>query len=278
MTTLQRVGRLGAKVPAGLRELLLIVALFVAYKLGRLITAGDVGDAFANALDVVRLEQALRLPDEAALQGWVMGAPDLIEAANHYYAWVHFPLTALALLWVWWRDREAYRWLRRALVGLTVFGLAVNTLIPLAPPRMLPELGFVDTALIFGDSVYASSLGSSLSNQYAAMPSLHVGWALWVALVAVCVLRTRWRWLAVLHPIITVAVVVVTANHFWIDGLVSAAALALIVPLARHTRGVGAHVAQVAQVAHVMPQPRRPVPLEAGSHLHAHGGARDADR
>jgi hypothetical protein len=228
------------RVPAGVRELALIVAVFAAYKLGRIITAGEVSQAFSNALDVVAFEKALNLPDEASLQAWVMGTPDVIVAANHYYAWVHFPLTGLVLLATWWWGRDSYTWLRRSIIGLTAFGLVLHTLMPLAPPRMLPQLGFVDTGMIFGLSVYGSSAGASLSNQYAAMPSLHVGWSLWVALAVVTVLRTRWRWLIVIHPVITAAVVVVTANHFWLDGLVAAAALAVIAPLARWPRQAAA--------------------------------------
>jgi hypothetical protein len=221
------------RVPAGARELALVALVFAAYKLGRLITADDVSSAFGNSLSVVAFESWLHLPNEASLQDWAMGFPDVVRASNSYYAWVHFPVTALVLLWTWWHDRPAYLWLRRSLVGLTAFALVLHVMVPLAPPRMFPELGYTDTGLLLGQSVYASSVGQSLSNQYAAMPSLHVGWSIWVALVLVLVLRTRWRWLVLLHPLMTSLVVVVTANHFWVDGLVAACALAVIVPLSR---------------------------------------------
>jgi hypothetical protein len=221
------------RVPAGLRELALIAAVVVGYKLGRLITADDVHQAFANTAGLVKFERTLHLPDEASLQAWALQWPDVVRWANRYYAWVHFPVTAGVLLWAWFRDRSAYRWLRRSIVALTVFALVLHVLVPLAPPRMLSRLGFVDTGMVFGDSVYGSSVGASLSNQYAAMPSLHIGWALWVALAVVVVGRTRWWWLAVAHPVITTFVVIVTANHFWLDGLIAACALVVLVPLMR---------------------------------------------
>jgi hypothetical protein len=97
---------------------------------------------------------------------------------------------------------------------------------PLAPPRMLN--GWIDTGLVLGQSVYGADAESGLANQFAAMPSLHVGWAFLVAVFLIRATRSRWRWLWIAHPVITFAVVVVTANHYWMDGLI---ALALAVPL-----------------------------------------------
>ena len=102
----------------------------------------------------------------------------------------------------------------------------------MAPPRLLPQLGFKDLALDYGQSVYGS-LGSGIPGQLLAMPSLHVGWSVLVAWTVVRLGRSRWRWLAVLHPLLMAYVVVVTANHWWLDGVVSCGLLALAIPLAQ---------------------------------------------
>jgi len=98
--------------------------------------------------------------------------------------------------------------------------------VPVAPPRMLPESGFVDVAVQYGQSVYGGAVGGMIADQLSAMPSVHVAWCVLVAVVVVRVSATRWRWLAVLHAVATVVVVVVTANHFWADAIVAVALLA----------------------------------------------------
>ena len=106
------------------------------------------------------------------------------------------------------------------MLALTIAGcLAIQT-IPVAPPRFLPELGFVDAGLLYHLSVYGAG-GSGISNELAAMPSLHVGWAVLVGIAAVAVGTSRWRWLVLAHPVLTVIAVVATANHWWLDGVVA---------------------------------------------------------
>jgi hypothetical protein len=91
---------------------------------------------------------------------------------------------------------------------------------------MRPDLGFIDTGALFGPNVYGSPEGGSIANQFAAMPSLHIGWSVLVALGLIVAIRSRWRWLFVAHPIITILVVVGTANHWWLDGAVAIVLLA----------------------------------------------------
>ena len=100
---------------------------------------------------------------------------------------------------------------------------------PLDPggtPRLISGLGFVDTGLLYHQSVYGPA-GAGISDQVSAMPSLHVAWACLIALAVIQVSTSRWRWLIVLHPILTMVAVVVTANHFWLDGIVAAGLLGL---------------------------------------------------
>lgn len=210
---------------AALRELLLVATLFGVYEFGRLAVGGDVRSAYANAARVWAWERAWRLPDEAALQQAILDQGWLVRAANLYYAGVHFPATVAFLLWAYARRRALYRCARTVLAALTGAALAVHTLVPLTPPRLVAATGMVDTAHILGPSVYGDPSSDTLANQYAAMPSLHVGWAAAVAVFLLAATRSRWRWLWLLHPTVTIAVVVVTANHYWLDAIVAVALL-----------------------------------------------------
>jgi len=109
--------------------------------------------------------------------------------------------------------------------------------IPVAPPRMLPGDGMIDTAVRYGQSVYGSVAGFN-ADQLSAMPSVHVGWALLAALVIIEVSRSRWRWLALAYPLLTMLAVVVTANHYWLDGIAAALLLALALVVQRVSRAL----------------------------------------
>ena len=205
-----------------LREVALVGGLFALYNIVRLLAAQRVSGAFDNADQLLRVERWLNLPSEQTFQALALNTSDVILAANGYYASVHFPLTFLFLLWLFLRRPSDYIWARRSLVLASAVALLVQVFWPLAPPRMLGELGFVDTALAYGQSVYGAVGENALSNQFAAMPSLHVGWALLVAIVCIRCLESPWRWLWALHPVLTTLVVVVTANHYWLDGALGA--------------------------------------------------------
>lgn len=205
-----------------LREVGLVAVLFGLYNVGRLLAAERVSGAFDNADGLWQLERWLRLPSEQALQAVALDVPELIRAANGYYASVHFPLTFLVLLWLFLRKPDRYLWARRSLVWGSAAALVVQVFVPMAPPRMLTNLGFVDTGVRYGQSVYGTVGQDPLANQFAAMPSLHVGWAVLLAVVCIRSGHSRLRWVWVLHPILTTMVVVVTANHYWLDGVVGA--------------------------------------------------------
>jgi hypothetical protein len=233
--TLDRVGQpalpeLGRSRGAGtwriVREVALLAVLFGVYNLGRFLSAEHSESAFKHAHELIRWEAWLGLPSEATLQHHALQVDGLARAANLFYATVHFPLTAMVLLWLMIRRPAEYGKARWALASLTGLALIGHMFFPLAPPRMMP--GWVDTGVLLGQSVYGPSTHSGVANQFAAMPSLHVGWALMVAVFLIRATRSRWRWLWIAHPLLTFTVVVVTANHYWLDGLV---AIALAVPL-----------------------------------------------
>jgi hypothetical protein len=211
------------------REAVLLATMFGVYSLGRQVAAKHTGSAFDHAREVLSLQRWLHLPNEAAIQHAALQLPHLVEGANLYYASVHAPLTGAVLLWLSiWRPK-AYPHVRWTIVAVTGLALVGHIAFPLAPPRMMP--GFVDTGLKFGQSVYGPQNSGGVANQFAAMPSLHVGWAALIALSMILITRTKWRWLWLLHPIITFGVVVVTANHYWLDGIVVLILLAISLPL-----------------------------------------------
>lgn len=202
-------------------ELALLFVLFVGYRAGRLLTSDHTSQAFANARELWHIERWMHLPLEQTVQGWLLTNDRLVEVANTYYALVHFPVTVLFLVWMFLRRPTHYLWVRRSMIMLTGAALVVHVVFPLAPPRMRPDLGFIDTGAAFGPNVYGPPEGGSIANQFAAMPSLHIGWAVLVAIGLIVATRSKWRWLWLLHPILTTLVVVGTANHWWLDGAVA---------------------------------------------------------
>ncbi len=132
-------------------------------------------------------------------------------------------------------------------------------LIPVAPPRMLPGAGLVDTAARYGESVYAWSGGLD-ADQFSAMPSVHVGWALIVAMAVITVSRSRWRWAAAAYPALTTLVVAVTANHFWMDGIAAAGLLIAALLAQRAARSVRGRLvlrSRLADPARLLLRPAR---------------------
>ncbi|MEU5279892.1 phosphatase PAP2 family protein [Streptomyces asoensis] len=222
--------------PPVVREFLLVAGLFVVYKLGRQLAAGHTGEAFRNAHDVWHLERLLRLPEEGSVQSLLLHGDTLVRIANTYYATVHFPATLAFLIWLYLRRPAHYVWARRVLAAVTAAALVLHLALPLAPPRMLAATGLVDTARVFGPSVYGPPRTDHLSNQFAAMPSLHFGWALMVAIGLIVATRSRWRPLWLLHPALTLLVIVGTANHYWLDAVAAAALLGLALALIRPPR------------------------------------------
>ena len=181
-------------------------------------------------------ERVLHLPSETALQRLVLPHPLLVQASNLYYDILHFPLLGACLIWLYARHWDSYPPIRTTVALFTGISLLIQ-LIPVAPPRLLASTGMVDTAVQYGQSVYAWSGGFD-ADEFSAMPSVHVGWALIVAIAVITVSRNRWRWLAAAYPVLTLLVVVVTANHFWLDGIAAGLLVALVLVMQRAARGL----------------------------------------
>ncbi|WP_239091633.1 phosphatase PAP2 family protein [Streptomyces sp. SID14478] len=241
--------------PPLVRELLLVVGLFLVYKFGRQLANGHTAEAFRNAGHVWSFERAVHLPSEGAVQGVLLDSDTLVHVANTYYATVHFPATLALLVFLYLRRPRHYVWTRRVLAALTAAALVLHLSFPLAPPRMLRAAHLVDTAQVYGPSVYSAKPSTdTMANQFAAMPSLHFGWALMVAIGLIVATRSRWRWLWLLHPLLTLLVVVGTANHYWLDALVATALLGGALAVIRMPRTVGA--ARIRR--HLLPAPAHP--------------------
>jgi hypothetical protein len=235
------------RTAAAAQEATLVASLYTAWQLIGTVTHRNVEGAMANALTVWHVQQALHLPSELAMQQAMTPHPWLVQLANGYYVYGHFNPVILMLAWVFLRHRAAYPRVRLLLCLLTATAFAVH-FIPVAPPRLMPELGFHDVALEYGQSVYGS-FGAGIPGQLLAMPSLHVGWAILLAYVVVTTARSRWRWLVIAHPILMSVDVAVTANHWWADGVVCGVLLVLCIAAER----AGARIVRSVRVPALEP-------------------------
>jgi hypothetical protein len=191
-----------------------------------------VNAALAHAAGVLSLEGTLHIDPERALDRWLAAHHSLGLAISDYYDNAHFLVTLSVLGWLWWRRADLYRPLRSALVLVNLLGFLVFWLYPVAPPRMLP--GFTDiVASTHAIGSWHTGALASQANQLAAMPSLHIAWAVWCTLALWRLSARAWvRVAAAIYPCLTAAAVLMTGNHFVLDilagVLVMAVALAIV--------------------------------------------------
>jgi hypothetical protein len=202
-------------------EASLIAALYSVWQFVANRTVADEVAAVRNAEWVQRVEQTFHLPSERAVQHLVLNHSLVVQASNLYYDTMHFAMIFVFLLWLFFRHRDRYGEVRTILATTTLVCLVIS-FVPVAPPRLLAGSGFVDTAVAYGQSVY----GGQAANELSAMPSVHVAWAVLIAWYAMRIGRGRWRLLGPIHAVVTTFVVVCTANHWWLDGIVAVAVLA----------------------------------------------------
>jgi hypothetical protein len=153
----------------------------------------------------------------------VLGAGSALDwMLNAYYLFAHVVVTAVAFVWLYARHPQTYVRFRRVMIVMTFTGLVIHLAYPLAPPRMFPHLGFVDIGRTVGPASYGhGSAYGGFANQFAAMPSLHFGWALAVAWAVILASRSRLRLVVLAHPVVTLGAIVLTANHYWLDAVVA---------------------------------------------------------
>lgn len=212
-----------AKVAPVVRESGVILALYALWQYAGGLSLGHADDAVERGRWIWNTERSWHLPSEKWLQDDVVHNSVFIQICNVYYATMHFGLLIATLVWLFLRHREGYPRVRMTIILTTTMCLLVG-MVAVAPPRLI-DVGMVDTAAAHGQSVYTvSAIGA---DQYCAMPSVHVAWATIVPIAVITASRSKWRWLMLLHFFATVYVVVVTANHFWADGIVAVALLGL---------------------------------------------------
>lgn len=212
--------------PHLLGEVLIVVALVRVYDLIK-----ELGDrrrsvGLANAGHVLSVERTLLLGWEHAVDRWVNDRHVLALVCSYWYQFAHESVPLVVLAWLWWSRPALYRRARNALIVINVVGLLVFVLYPVAPPRLLPGAGIVDSVAAAG---FGTDHGGPVpADQYAAMPSLHLAWATWVAGVLLLAShRPLIRLAAVAYPLWMAFVVVATGNHYVLDvaaGVATAAA------------------------------------------------------
>ncbi len=225
----RRVGRRADGRPPLWLELLIVAWLFWLYDVINNFAPVRQRLAIANATALFHFERSLGLDPELALNRWLAAHHGFAGLASYYYFFAHGVLTFAALALLWWRAPALYRRLRTPLVIVNLIAFAVFWRYPLAPPRSFPALGFSDVIANAGAMVsWHSGVLVHDADQYAAMPSLHVAWAIWTAIAVWGLTRRRLaRALALAYPLLTAVVVLATANHYLLDVLAGAATVAV---------------------------------------------------
>jgi hypothetical protein len=211
-------------------EVLAIIIFYFVYSAIRNANKAGTRHAFHNAEHIIRLQRDLGIYHEETLQDIALHFKPLIIAANYFYGSLHFVVTIAAGVYLFRKFSDDYPRYRNTLAVATALALVGFKLYPLMPPRLLPaSYGFVDTLAKYPTFwSFNSGAVSKISNQFAAMPSVHCAWALWCALVFFPHVKHAWaRVLAVLYPIGTVTVIVITGNHYLLDAVGGFAALGI---------------------------------------------------
>lgn len=224
----------------GIAECGLMVALFLMYYVTRGVAAGKEAVAFGHAREVMHLEQQIGLFREIALQTEILTAPTVVRLLNFVYAYTHLAVLIVFAIWVFTLHHDRYQEIRNTFLVILGTGLAIYILFPLAPPRLFPYTGFVDTLKLYSGINYDQQSIAMLYNPFAAMPSLHVGFALFTGIGIIKVGRRKIHWIiGIGYPLLMATAVIGTANHYILDVIVGSLitiAAYLIVP--RMTRRV----------------------------------------
>jgi hypothetical protein len=207
-----------------------VAVLYIAYDVSRGLRGGNLSTADSHGHALLSAETWLHLDFERSMNLWLDHTPVIAVMASYFYATLHFIVTPLVLIWLYRKHPVSYPKARTTLAVATVTGLLIFWLVPTTPPRLLPGAGFHDSMAGVAGWGWWGAEGSapkglgSLTNQLAAMPSLHVGWALWAGYWIFHNARRNWvKTLGVLYPILTALVVMSTANHYLLDVLAGAA-------------------------------------------------------
>jgi hypothetical protein len=202
-------------------EILLIAVSYWTYSLVRNAVPEQKAQALRNADWIWDAEQSLGMAVEQSVNHAVNSVTWLIVSMNYYYATLHFIVTIGVLVWLYRSHPGRYAAARLVLFATTGVALVGYYLYPLAPPRLMNGNDFIDTVLVHHTwGSMASGNLKNMSNQYAAMPSMHIGWSLWCGIIIFALASAPWaKILGLLYPTLTLVVIVATANHFWLDAV-----------------------------------------------------------
>ncbi|MFD9971506.1 phosphatase PAP2 family protein [Streptomyces sp. NPDC059017] len=242
-------------------EILLIAVSYWTYSLIRNAVPEQKAQALRNADWIWEAEKALGIAVEQTVNHAANSVTWLIVTMNYYYATLHFIVTIGVLVWLYRRHPGRYAPTRLVLFATTGVALVGYYLYPLAPPRLMNGQDFIDTVLVHHTwGSMASGNLKTMSNQYAAMPSMHIGWSLWCGLTIFVLAKAPWgKILGLLYPTLTLIVIVATANHFWLDAVGGLLCLGF---------GYGLSYAWYGSLPHRLPR-HVPDPVPAGAVLTA---------
>jgi PAP2 superfamily len=209
------------------RELAVVLVLYALWRVVGTVSIVKVDGARHAGVSIWDVERALHFPNERGMQHLFLKSSVLIQACNAYYASVHIPSMMIFLPWLWFRYRDRYPPIRNVVALTTLWCLAIQ-LVPVAPPRLVPSLHIADTPALFHQTVYPA-FGANGPAQLSAMPSVHVAWAVLIGVAVLMISTSRHRWFVLAHPVATMVVVVVTGNHYWLDGVVAIGVLGIAV-------------------------------------------------
>jgi hypothetical protein len=246
--------------PVWWQEIAIIAFGYWVYTLGRNAIPEQAVIATRHGRSIEHLQDALNLNWELSFNRFVAANEWLAQTMDYYYATLHFVLTLGVMVWLFARRPHIYRGARTVLVSTTMLGLLGFLVYPTAPPRLLPHYAYVDTVIKF--HTWGSLADPNIaehSNQYAAMPSLHIAWALWCGTaIFICARRSWVRALGLAYPVGTLVVIVGTANHFILDAVGGALIIALAFGLQWLLSGHGAFVAPTDAPDFGLPDPELP--------------------
>jgi hypothetical protein len=210
----------------GFKQTAIVLVALGVYETARSLIEPDWAAAIANAERIAELERGLSFAWEQSLQRAFLGVPELVEAMNVFYFVGHFVLTGVFFLWLYRSSSEGFRSFRNGFIAATAIAFFIHWWFPTAPPRVVGDLGIMDTLRVFWDVDIGSPHTSAFSNPVAAVPSLHAGWAVGVG---VGLVRFAKHWtlqvLGVVYPAVVTLTIVVTGNHFIFDALAGVAVL-----------------------------------------------------
>ena len=256
-TGARRAWQLSARV--GLHEIVVVVSAFLVYFLIRGLGVGRAGEAMVRGFNVIDLEQRLHIYWELEMQSWILDHYWMIKVMNGLYFWGHMPLIIVTAGWLYARHRPAYRLARNAFLASGAIGVVIYWVFPVAPPRLIPFGGFIDTMAAFDRVGYNAQETQAFVNEFAAIPSLHFGWSLLLGVIVAYEGKRPAFWvLGAIWPIAMFFSVIMTGNHFILDtvagGIVSFAGLGIAWLILRY-QSAGEH-----WIRETLGQPEAPVP------------------